>query len=56
MPPKGFANPVMNDGTRFCLNILVSELIKRITRAIDASDVASTPPVEKTTDEVTVTK
>ena len=33
--------------------MLVSELTKRITRAIEASDVSSTPPVAETTDGVT---
>ena len=56
MPPEGFADPITSDGTRFRSNIPVSELIKRVTRAIDASDVASTPPVEKTADEATITK
>ena len=31
----------------FCPNIPVSELIKHVTRAIEASDVALTPPVVK---------
>ena len=56
MPPEGFANPVMSDGTGFHSNIPVSELIMLITRAIEASDIASTPPVAKTTDGATVTK
>ena len=56
MPPKGFADPVTSDGTGFCSNIPISELIKCITRAIEASDVASTPPVAKTTNGATVTK
>ena len=56
MPPKDFANPVASDGTRFHLNIPVSELIKHVTRAIEASDVASTPPVVKTVNGATVTK
>ena len=56
MPPEGFADPVMSDETGFRLNILVSELIKHVTRAIEASDVASTPPIAKTTDGATVTK
>ena len=56
VPPEGRANPIMSDGTGFCLNIPVSELIKHVTRAIEASDVASTPPVAKTVDGVTVTK
>ena len=56
MPPEGFADPVTSDGTGFHLNIPVSELIKCVTRAIEASDVALTPLVAKTTDGVTVTK
>ena len=55
-PPEGFADPVTSDGTEFRSNIPVSELIKRVTQANDASDVASTPPVAKTTDRATVTK
>jgi len=56
MPPEGFVDPVTSDGTRFCLNIPVSELIKHITRAIEAGDVASTPPVAKTMNGAMVTK
>ena len=56
MPPEGFTEPVMSDGTRFHLNIPISELIKHVTRAIEASDVASTPSVAKTVDGATVTK
>ena len=56
MPPKGFADLVTSDGTGFRSNIPVSELIKRVTCGIEASDVASTPPVAKTTDRATVTK
>ena len=56
MPPEGFANPVTSDKTGFRSNIPVSELIKRVTRAIEASDVASTPQVVKTMDGAIVTK
>ena len=56
MPPEGFTDPVTSDETRFCSNIPVSELIKRVTQAIEVSDIASTPPVAKTTDGATVTK
>ena len=56
MPPEGFANPVTSDGTRFDLNIPIYELIKHVTRAIEASDVTSTPPVATTADGATVTK
>ena len=56
MPPEGLADPVMSDGTRFHSNIPISELIKHVTRAIEASDVASTPLVAKIADRATVTK
>ena len=56
MPHEGYANPIMNDGLRFHLNIPNSELTKRVTRAIKASDVSSTPPVAKTADEAIITK
>ena len=56
MPPEGFADLVTSNGTGFRSNIPVSELIKRVTRAIEASDVASTPLVAKTADRVTVIK
>ena len=46
----------MNDGPGFHSNIPVSELTERDTRAIEASDVSSTPPVAETVDEVTITK
>ena len=56
MPPEGFADPITSDGIGFCSNITVSELIKRVTRAIEASDITSTPLVAKTADGATVTK
>ena len=56
MPPGGFADPITSDGTGFRLNILVSELIKRVTQVIEASDVVSTPPVAKIVDGAIVTK
>ena len=56
IPPEGFADPVMSDGTGFRSNIPISELIKRVTRAVEASDVASTPPDVKTLDGAIVTK
>ena len=34
----------------------VSELTERVTRAIEASDVSSTPSVAETVDGVTITK
>ena len=49
-PPEGFADPVTSNGIGFRSNIPVNKLIKHVTRAIEASDVASTPPVAETTD------
>ena len=45
MPHEGYANPITNDGPRFHLDMPISELTERVTRAIEASDVSSTPPV-----------
>ena len=56
MPPEGFADPVIGDETRFCPNVPVSELTERVTRAIEASDANSTPPVAETADGAIVTK
>ena len=53
MPYEGYADPVMNNGPRFYSDIPVSELTKRVTRAIKASDVSSAPPIAETTDGVT---
>ena len=53
MPHEGYADPVTNDGPGFHSNIPVSELTERVTRAIEASDVSSAPPVAKTMDGVT---
>ena len=44
MPHECFADPVTSDGTEFRSNMPVNELIERVTRAIEASDVNSTPP------------
>ena len=56
MPHEGYADPVTNDGPRFYSNIPVSELTERDTRAIEASDVSSTPSIAETADGVTITK
>ena len=56
MPHEGYANPVMNNGPKFHLNMPDSELTERVTRAIEASDVSSTPPIAETTDRATITK
>ena len=47
MPHEGYAYPVMNNGPGFHSNMPVSKLNEHITRAIEASDVSSTPPVVK---------
>ena len=56
MPHVVFTDPVTNDESGFHSNMLASELTERNTRAIEASDVSSTPPVAETTDGVTITK
>ena len=56
MPHEGYANLVMNDGPRFHLDMPISELTEHVTRAIEASDVSSTPPIAETVDGVTITK
>ena len=50
MPHEGYADPVMNDGPGFRSNEPVSELTESVTRAIEASDVSSTPPVAEIAD------
>ena len=56
MPHEGYADPVMNDGPGFYSNMPVSELTERVTRAIEASNVSSAPPVVETADGATITK
>ena len=53
MPHEGYADPITNDGPGFPSNVPVSELTERVTRAIEASDVSSAPPVADTSDGVT---
>ena len=53
MPHEGYADPITNDGPGFYSNVPVSELTERVTRAIEASDVSSAPPVAETADRVT---
>ena len=52
MPHEGYANPVTNDRPRFHSDMPVSELTEHVSRAIEASDVSSAPPVVKTADGV----
>ena len=56
MPHEGYADPITNDGPGFHSNIPVSELTVRVARAIEASDISSTPLVAKTADGVMITK
>ena len=54
---RGLCRPYRKaNGIRFHANIPVSELIKHVTRAVEASDVALTPLVMETTDGAIVTK
>ena len=53
MPHDGYANPIMNDEPEFHSNMPDSKLTERVTQAIEASDVSSTPLVAETTDGVT---
>ena len=52
MPHEGYADPVTNNGPGFQSDIPVIKLTERVTRAIEASDVSSTPPVEEIMDGV----
>ena len=50
---RAMQTPSVNDGPRFHLNMPISELTGRVTQAIEASDVSSTPSVAETADGVT---
>ena len=56
MPHEGYANPVTKNGPGFHLDMPISVLTERDTRAIEASDVSSTPLVAETADRVSITK
>ena len=56
MPHKGFADPFTNDRPGFHSNILVSKLTERVTRAIEATNVSSTPLVAETMNGAMITK
>ena len=56
LPHEGYADAVMNDGPRFHSDMPISELTEHDTRAIEVSDVRSTPLVAKTMDRVMITK
>ena len=50
---RALPTPSPNDGSRFHMDIPVSELIERDTRAIEASVIDFTPLIAKTEDGVT---
>ena len=50
---RALPTPSANDGPRFHMNVPVSELVERNTRAIEASVVCSAPPIAKVEDGVT---
>ena len=56
MPHQGYSDPITNDEHGFHLDIPISELTEHVTRAIEASDVSSTPLVAKTADGAMITK
>ena len=56
MPHEGFANPVTSDGTGPRSNMPISELTEHVTRAIEASDVNSTPLIAEAANRATITK
>ena len=56
MRHEGYANLVTNNGPRFHSDMPVSELTECITRAIEASDIHSTPLVAEIVDGATITK
>ena len=47
MPHEGYANPITNNGPRFCSNVPISKLTERVTRAIEASDIAQPLRLQK---------
>ena len=56
MPHEGYADLVTNDGPEFHSDVPIIKLTERVTRAIKASDVSSTPPIAETMDGVTIAK
>ena len=53
MPHEGYADLVTNDKPGFHSDKPISELTERVTRAIEASNVGSAPPIAETADRVT---
>ena len=56
MPYEDYADLVTNDRPGFHSNMPDSDLTERVIRAIEASDISSTPPVAETADGATITK
>ena len=56
MPHEGYVDPIMNDRPRFHSNMPDSELTEHVTRAIEASDISSTPPIAETMDGMMIIK
>ena len=56
MPHEVYANPVMKNGPKFHSDMPISELAEHVTRAIEASDISSTPLVAEIVGGVTITK
>ena len=50
---RALPTPSANDGPGFHMNVPISELIERDTRAVEASVVSSAPLVVEIEDEVT---
>ena len=50
--PRALLTLSQSNGIQFCPNIPVRDLIKRVTRAVEASDVSSAPSIVETTDGV----
>ena len=50
---RALPTPSANDGPRFHMNVPISELIERDTRAVEASIVYSAPSIVKIEDRVT---
>ena len=50
---RALPTPSADDEPGFHMNVPVSELIERDTRAVEASVISSAPPIMKTNDRVT---
>ena len=52
MPHEVYADPIPNYGPGFHSDVPIIKLTERVTRAIEASDISSAPPVVETMDGV----